>query len=140
MRSRGSGSLRDIAISLPGFGWGGGHRLEVKVRVEIKRSMPSPRTSVLPLALALSPAYHPYRPPGLELGAWGEVRARSFKRGGRDAQQETSIDCPGDSAGIDPESLVRDEARGRPSSLDNLLLVREEVRDRDKRVMQEDAM
>lgn len=79
-----------------------------------------------------------YTPPRLVLG---EVRAGSHTRTIRAIQQETSMVCPGGPEGRVPDSLLWDKvrARDRLPSMD-AALVREAVRDRDRRVMQDEAM
>lgn len=80
----------------------------------------------------------PCAPPRLVLG---EVRARSHTRAARGTQQETSMVCPEGAEGRVPDSLLCDRVRERDRlpSMD-AALVREAVRDRDRRVMQDDAM
>lgn len=80
----------------------------------------------------------PYAPPGLVL--W-EVRPGSHTRATRVTQQETSMVCPGGPEGRGPDSLLWDRVRERDRlpSMD-AALVREAVRDLDRRVMQEEAM
>lgn len=70
----------------------------------------------------------------------GEVRARSHTRATRVIQQETSIVCPGGPEGRVPDSLLWDRVRERDRlpSMD-AALVREAVRDRDRRVIQDEA-
>lgn len=80
----------------------------------------------------------PYPPPRLVLG---EVRAGSHTRATWAIQQETSMVCPGVPEGSVPDSLLWDRVRERDRlpSID-AALVKEAVRDRDRRVMQDDAM
>lgn len=79
----------------------------------------------------------PCVPPRLVLG---EVRAGSHTRATRVTQQETSIVCPGGPEERVPDSLLWDRVRERDRlpSMD-AALVREAVRDRDRRVMQDEA-
>lgn len=77
-----------------------------------------------------------YASPRLVLG---EVRAGSHTRAIRTIQRETSMVCPGALKRV-PDSLLWDkvQARDRLPSMD-AALVREAVRDRDRRVMQDEA-
>lgn len=79
----------------------------------------------------------PYAPPRLVLG---KVRAGFYTRVTRVTQQETSMVCPGGPEGRVPDSLLWDKvrARDRLPSID-AALVKEAVRDRDRRVMQDEA-
>lgn len=69
-----------------------------------------------------------------------EVRAGFHTRAMRVIQQETSMVCPGGADGRAPDSLLCDRVRERdrlPSM--EAALVSEAVRDRDRRVMQDEA-
>lgn len=64
----------------------------------------------------------------------------SHTRATRATQQETSVLCPGGPEGRVPDSLLWDRVRERdrlPSK--DAALVREAVRERDRRVIQEEA-
>lgn len=69
-----------------------------------------------------------------------EVRAGIHTEAMRVIQQETSMVCPGGPEGRVPDSLLCDRVRDldRLPSMD-AALVRDAVRDRDRRVMQEEA-
>lgn len=69
-----------------------------------------------------------------------EVRAGNPHQGIRVIQQETSMVCPGGPEGRVPDSLLCDRVRERDRlpSMD-AALVRDAVRDLDRRVMQEEA-
>lgn len=90
---------------------------------------------ICPSSLAQSGAV-PCAPPRLVLE---EVRAGS-PPGNRVIQQETSMVCPGGPEGRVPDSLLWDRVRERdrlPSM--EAALVREAVRERDRRVIQDEA-
>lgn len=69
-----------------------------------------------------------------------EVRAGFHTKAMRVIQQETSMVCPGGPEGRVPDSLLCDRVRDRDRlpSMD-AALVRDAVRDRERRVMQEEA-
>lgn len=72
--------------------------------------------------------------------AGGEGWVPTPGRAVRVIQQETSMVCPGGPEGRVPDSLLCDKVRerDRPPSMD-AALVRDAVRDRERRVMQDEA-
>lgn len=70
-----------------------------------------------------------------------EVRAGFHTKAKRVTQQETSMVCPGGPEGRVPDSLLCDRVRDRDRlpSMD-AALVRDAVRDLDRRVIQDEAM